>query len=223
MELVHYHGMEPLDRDVIGAALRARVPAGNLHHRGVLEVALASSWSPSDTWPEAIVRRCWSASFTEPRRGWLTDAGEARLARQGFAARQAPVTPAEVLAQQLGGGMVLVFSDAARLCYVAVYRDRRFAWSLMLQDGARLVRAYGDEVSVFEPPPRLFPEGDRLGVLAAGLQQWLREPVGADEGDARLLLPEALAGCFDEQATHRLCEGGVWSDAAPLAPGRRLA
>jgi hypothetical protein len=222
MELVQVHCMEPFGLDEVRAALVDAVPVGGLHHRGRMEVELAADWSPAQVWPGAIERRCWSASFRMLRGDWITAAAEGRLARARFGER-APVNPAELVARRVGGGLVVVFSDAARLCYVGVYRERRMRWSLLLQDGVRLVRALGEDVQVHAPPPRHLPEGDRLGVLDAGLRQWLREPIGAEDAHDRLLLPETLEARFLDVPRHLVCEDGAWTPGPPLASARRLA
>lgn len=223
MELVHLHAMEPFGLPGIRDALEEVLPPGALHHRGRVEVEIAEDWSPAQVWPGGLERRCWSVAFRVVRGGWLTDVAEKRLSREGFGER-APVNPAEVVARKLGGGLVVVFSDAGRLAYTAVYRERKLSWSLLLQDGERLVRAVGArDVQAHQPPPRVFAEGDRLGVLAAGLRQWLREPLDLEEGDARLLLPETLQVVFADRPRHLLCEDGVLLSPPALAAARRLA
>ena len=213
--------MEPLGLAEVCGALERSVPRDALHPRGCVEVALAADWSPAEVWPGALERRCWSVGFRVVRGAWLAPAAEDRLAAE--LGGRGPVTPAEVLARAVGGGLVVAFSDAQRMAYVAVYRERRMQWGLMLHDGVALVRALGRDVQVHAPPPRVIPEGDRLGVLEAGLWQWLREPVALDDGEARLLLPETLDGLLRDASWTTLSDGGAWRSGKLLAAPRRLA
>ena len=99
-------------------------------------------------------------------------------------------------------------SDAARLAYVAVYRQRHLAWSLSLEDGVRAVRCDGQVVVVSEPV-RWLPEEDRVGVLIAGLGQWLREPLVL-EGPDRLEFPDLLASFTGGEEPAWIVRDGRW-------------
>ncbi|MEN9787921.1 MAG: hypothetical protein RLZZ299_3185 [Pseudomonadota bacterium] len=223
MELVAVHLMEPVELAAVRAGLVASTPPRGLHRRAEVDVALAGPWRPSDLWEDAPERPVWTATFRLPRGAWLHDDAEQDLAeRAGLAPRCAPVSPAEAVARHAGHGLVVVFSDAARLAYVAVYRQRRFEWSVLLHDGVRLVRADAHGAQVFAPPPPLFPEEDRTGVLLSGLRTWLRTAWDVPRA-ARTLLPETLAEVTADAPWVRLVEGGGWLGLPALAPGRKLA
>jgi len=213
--------MEPIAHTHVRGVLERALRAGELHPRGRVEFALGEDWSPAMVWPGAVERRVWSVAFRVVRGAWLTREAEERFAEE--LGGRGPVTPAEVLARALGGGLVVAFSDAQRMAYVVVYRERRMQWSLMLQDGAALVRALGRDIQTHAPPPRVVPEGDRLGVLEAGLHQWLREPLPLDHAEARLLLPETLDSPLRDAVWHALCDGGRWGGPPPLAGRGGLA
>ncbi len=213
--------MEPLGHADVRGVLERSLGAGELHPRGRVEFALGVDWSPATVWSGAIERRSWSVGFRVLRGAWLSRDAEERLGAE--LGGRGPVTPAEVLARAVGGGLVVAFSDAQRMAYVAVYRERRMQWSLMLHDGGALVRALGRDVQTHAPPPRVFAEGDRLGVLEAGLQQWLREPLPLHDAEARLLLPETLDALLRDATWQSLCDGGVWGGAPPLAGRGGLA
>ena len=145
----------------------------------------------------------------------LSGRGEEALTQKRSDRRPSPVHPAEELVARAGQGLFLLHSDAARLAYVAVYRERRLAWSLLLQDDARLVRCDGQVVRISEPP-RFVPEGDRMGVLHAGLEQWLRAPVPLDE-EARYLLAEELSSWSSGTEAFWIVRNGLFVEDASSA------
>lgn len=208
MELVHYHSLAPLTVDLVAARLHEVLAPGLLHRRATLGVAVHGPWRPADVWDGAVERLVWTVSVENPGGALLTARGEEVLGDRGITRRQAPVTAAELLARRFGDGLVLVHSDPARLAYAAVYRERHLAWSLMLIDRARLVRCDG-EVVVVEEPPRRFPEEDRAGVLLAGLQHWLREPVEVDP-EGRILLADTLGALPEADDVAWLVQDGEW-------------
>ncbi len=223
MELVAVHLMEPLEPAAVRAGLAAATPPQGLHRRAEVDVALSGPWRPSDLWDGAPERVVWTAAFRLPRGAWLHDDAELAFAEHaGLARRGAPVSPAEAIARHVGHGLVVVFSDAARLAYVAIYRQRRFEWSVMLHDGVRLVRADAHGAQIFAPPPPLLPEQDRTGVLLAGWMTWLRASWDLPR-TARTLLPEAMSEVTADSPWVRLVEGGGWLGLPALAPGRKLA
>jgi hypothetical protein len=234
MELVQVHLMRPIDAEDVAVALRAtvsaaahRAPRGLLHRRGELDVAVTGPWRPADRWPGTLERAVWTATFTLPTGAWLAAEVEDVIgSAPSFARRHVGATTAEIVAIAFGEGLVLTFSDAGQRAYAAVYRERRLAWSLLYDDRQRVVRCDG-QVVVVEAPPRAFPEQDRAGVLLAGLRQWLREPVEA-EGEARMFLPDLLAGITDDAAAEPIIRDGTWlraqgAGASDLAARRRLA
>jgi hypothetical protein len=222
MELVQVHSDAPLGAEAIREALWALTRDGGLHRRAAIDLVLSGPWRPSERWDRAPEQLAWSASFTLPRGAWLDDATEAAAAAsRGFTARGAPFTPAEVVAQALGHGWVVVFSDAARLAYSALYRDRRLHGSLLLHDEVALVRSDGFAATRTAPPPRVIPEVDRLGVLERGLERWLRADLFLDR-EAVFLLPETL-GELAHGPAERVVGEGPTQDLLRLAPRAKPA
>ncbi len=208
MELAQYHGFLPQTRDGVSEALRRALRPGWLHPRAELGITVSGAWRPADRWAGALERLVWSVGLDAGGSPLLSSAGEAALGAIGLARRQAPLHPVELLAQRAGEGLVLIHSDATRLAYVAVYRQRHLAWSLLLQDQVRLVRCDG-EVVVVDAPPRFVPEGDRAGVLLAGWGRWLGEPPVIDDAE-RYVLADSLALLSGEAAPLGLVQGGEW-------------
>ncbi|MDP2315452.1 MAG: hypothetical protein Q8P41_21320 [Pseudomonadota bacterium] len=216
MEFAQFHSFEPRSVDSVTADLRRAVRAAHLRRRVDLGVVVAGPWRPADLWMGGIERLVWSVGLESRGGPILSDAGEAELGHAGLARRHAPIHPVEALAIRSGEGLVVVHSDAAHLAYVAVYRQRRLAWSLMLQDRVRLVRCDGQVVQVAEPP-RFVPEGDRAGVLLAGLHQWLREPITVDDTE-RLTLADTLGQITGDLEPSWIVRDGSWADP-PGEPG----
>lgn len=212
MEIGQLHVMEPLDADRVEAGLRERLGGGLLPY-AALGVSIAGPWRPADVWPGAGERLCWTASFDIPGDALLTDEAASVLAAGSIARRHAPLHPAELIAPAFASALVLVHSDAARLAYVAVYRERHLRMSLMLHDSVRLVRCDGTAV-VVQAPPRSFPERDRAGVLLAGLHSWLREPIFVD-AEERMFLADQLAA-LAEAPVEWLVRHGRWTDEPPV-------
>jgi hypothetical protein len=148
-----------------------------------------------------------------------TDDALARHARTSAGRRHAPAHPAESLAAELGSALVLQHSDAGRSAWASVWADRRLRWSVLLEDGKRVVRCDGHAV-VVESPPRIVPEGDRAGVLLAGWDRLLHEPlvVGDDE---RLWFADELGAIADEAAFDELISRGRWADEPRVAVAGR--
>lgn len=219
MELAQYHSFERQSVDGVARVLRNLLRPEHLHRRADLGVTVQGPWRPADVWPGALERLVWSVEISSGRGPVLSAAGESALGRLGPAKRSAPLHPVEALAIAAGEGLVVVHSDAARLAYVAVYRQRHLAWSLSLEDGVRAIRCDGQVVLVSEPV-RWLPEEDRVGVLAAGLGQWLREPLVL-EGADRLQLPDVLASLTSGEEPVWLVRDGHW--AAEQAPRRASA
>lgn len=209
MELVQVHSMQPLTAAGLGRVVRGLVSPTQLHRRAALDVAVTDPWRPADHWPGSLERLVWTAVFETPGGAFLTELGEAALgAGTGLARRQAPVHPAELAVRASGEGLVVVWSDAARLAYVAVYRERHLRWSLLLEDRVRLVRCDG-EVVLVDRPPRWVPEGDRVGVLIAGFGQWLREPLVVADED-RFVFPDRLDALTAGAERVTLVRDGAW-------------
>lgn len=218
MELAQLHSFERKTLAGVSADLRQVVRSGWLHPRASLGVVVNGPWRPADLWPGALERLVWSVGLDAGGGPLLSARGEAEMAKDGLERRQAPVHPVEALARRAGEGLVLLHSDAARLAYVAVYRERRLAWSLLLQDSVRLVRCDGQVVQVAEPP-RFVAEGDRMGVLLAGLDQWLRDPIALAEGD-RFVLAETLATLTYEAEPAWVARDGAFLGDADSMPAR---
>jgi len=221
MEFAQFHSFEPRTIEGVSAELRRSFRAASLRRRTDLGVVVAGPWRPADLWSGGLERLVWSVAIESRGGPVLSDLGEAELGRAGLARRHAPIHPVEALALRAGEGLVVVYSDAARLAYVAVYRQRHLAWSLMLQDGVRLVRCDGQVVQVAEPP-RFIAEEDRTGVLLAGLHQWLREPVSLDDTE-RLTLPDTLAQITGEGEPAWIARDGLWLEVAPEAGAARAS
>jgi hypothetical protein len=211
MELAQVHTMMPLTTPGVLGTLRSVIPERALHPRARLGLSIAGPWRPADLFPGAIERLAWTASFEVPGGQLFTDEGAASLGRHGILRRHGPVHPAELFARAFGDAAVVLFSDATRLAYVAVYRERHLRWSLQLEDRVRIVRCDGHGVTVEEPPVNV-PEGDRTGVLLAGLYQWLREPIEVDAVD-RYLLVEMLGAITG--APEWVAGDGHWDGAEP--------
>ena len=198
MELEQVHTMSPLADSALDAIVRAVLaglspddPRRPLHRKAALDARVTGPWRPADVWAGALERLVWTASFDTPTGAFFTADAEESLAASRMTAlvdrRGAPVLVAEVVAAHLGEGLVVYSSDAARAAYVSVWRERKLRWSLYLEHGVRTVRCDGDPVFV-EAPPRDLPEGDRTGVVLAGLRNWLREPLDLDPTDALFVL-----------------------------------
>lgn len=209
MEFAQLHTARPQSLEAIEADLRGVIPAAAIHPRGALGVALLGPWRPADVWCGGLERVTWTVGL-EASEPLLSMSGIDRLGREGALRRHAPVHPVENLARRQGEGLVMLYSDAARLAYVAVYRERHLTWSLMLQDNVRLVRCDG-EVVLREAPPKWVAEGDRTGVLLAGLQHWLREPIEVPPED-RFTFPDTLGALTASIPIRWLIQGGEWED-----------
>lgn len=213
MELAQVHSLMPLSVADVDRRLRAAIPGAAFHRRAALAVAVAGPWRPSEVFPGAVERLAHTARFDTPGGTPFTDEGAASVGRKTILRRHAPVHPGEIYLQSLGEGLFTWFSDAHRIAYVAVYRERHLRWSLLLEDRVRLVRCDGERVMI-QAPPEEVPEGDRTGVLLAGLHQWLREPLEVDPVD-RYQLVEILDALVPEPGTELVVDGG-WDDVPPL-------
>lgn len=214
MELVQVHRMAPLEAEDLRRVLRGLVRPAELHRRASLAVAVEGPWRPADRWPRAIERLVWTARVRLPSGAFFAEPAAASRVLGALARREAPLHPAEVALRALGDGMVLHWSDLARLAYVAIYRERQLRWSLLLEDRVRLVRCDGDQVMV-DRAPRWVPEGDRVGVLLAGWATWLGEPLGLRD-DARFTFPDDLHGEGEEV---ELLRDGSWEPGAARSAG----
>lgn len=186
-ELAQFHSRDPLTFDRVHELVQ--LDSADLDRRAWLRVGVGS-WRPCDTWQQAPEALCWTASFETPKGRLFRPAVLDELRGRVLTGSPLPLHPAEQLARRIGSGLVIVFSDGGKLAYAAVYREFRLRWSLLLHDGVRMVRSDGAGLTVKEPPGQI-PEGDRLGVLLAGLRQWLREPLEL-EPDELLTLPDTL-------------------------------
>lgn len=217
MELVQVHRMEPFDADGVRRALRGLVRGTDLHRRASLQVTVDGPWRPADRWPGSLERLVWTASFTSPSGAFFTDGAAEGRVLQALVRREAPLHPAELVLRAMGDGLVLHWSDAGRLAYVAVYRERQLRWSLLLEDRVRLVRCDGEVVTV-DRPPRWVAEGDRVGVLLAGWASWLREPLGLPE-DGRFTFPDEIGALAVDGETVELVRDGEWELGAARSAG----
>jgi hypothetical protein len=208
MELLHLHAMEPLDADVVASALAPSWPPESLDPRGGLSVRFAGPWRPADRWAGSLERLVWSAEFRTLRDRFAREEVLPTLHRKGLARRWGGVHPGEALARSLGGALLVDWSDARGRMEVTVYRERRLRWSVCLDGDERLIRCDGEALTVDEPV-RWYPEGDRTGLLLAGLGQFLRVPLGVDP-ETQLTLPDALDSLFDGAPSEPLLREGRW-------------
>ncbi|GDX80159.1 hypothetical protein LBMAG42_19700 [Deltaproteobacteria bacterium] len=192
MDLVQLHTLEPLSAARLSRELASRVDERWLQPWATLDVAVSGPWRPADVWPGRLERLVWTATFVYPEGGFFTPEGELSAGALGtLARRQAPIHPAELVAGAFASALVVWHSDAGRSAYAAVWRERRLRWSLRLDESRGLVRCDGEKV-ISESPPRHLPEQDRTGVLLAGWQRLLGEPLPL-EGHDRLLFVDTLA------------------------------
>ncbi len=201
MDLVQLHALEPLGAPALVAELRRRVDERWLARWGRVVVSVTGPWRPADLWAGGIERLVWTASFSgDP--GLSTEGRDALEAANSVSRRNGVASFAELLAPSLAGALVLTHSDAARSAYVASYRERRFRWSLRLDDGRLLSRCDGERVMV-DAPPRFVAEVDRTGVLLAGFARFFGEALPV-EGADRLVFVDTLASLAPEsEATLR--------------------
>lgn len=218
MELAQIHSHDPIAPDDVRRVLRELLPPALLNPWGALGVAMVGPWRPADLWPGAPEILVWTTAFHIPEDGLLNDEGLRRLGAGIIGRRGAPVHPAEHVVGRLGGGLVLMHSDAGRYAYSAVYRERHLRFSLMLIVGERSVRCDGQEVIV-ESPPRAIPEQDRAGVLLAGLERWFFAPLPFGTRD-RMFLADSLAQLTDGVEVEWLIERGEWAGEQRLALAR---
>lgn len=209
--------MEPFDADGVRRALRGLVRASDLHRRASLRVTVDGPWRPADRWPGALERLVWTARFDSPSGAFFTDRAAEGPPLRALVRREAPLHPAELVLKAMGDGLVLHWSDAARLAYVAVYRQRQLRWSLLLEDRVRLLRCDGELVTV-ERPPRWVAEGDRVGVLLAGWAAWLREPLDLP-GEARFTFPDELGALGADGEAVELVRDGQGEVGAARSAG----
>lgn len=193
-ELAQVHARQELSFDFL--AKHVRLDDEDLDSRAWLRAGIAS-WRPCDVWQSAPETVCWTASFDTPRGRLFRPAVLDQLRGRVLTGSPLPLHPAEQIARSLPAALVVVFSDAGRLAYCAVYVEHRLRWSLLLQHDVRLVRSDGAGLTVQEPPGPI-PEGDRLGVLLAGLRQWLREPIHLSSQEL-LTLPDMLDSLVPER------------------------
>lgn len=215
MELLHLHAMEPIDLGGVVAALAEAWPRTALDPRGGLDLRLVGPWRPADRWEDGIERLVWSAAFDRVRGRFEAEEAAPTLHRKGLARRWGGVHPGEALGRSLGGALLVDWSDAGRRVEVTVYRERRLRWSLFLEGHERLVRCDGDAL-VVEEPVQSFPEGDRTGVLLAGLGQFFRAPLNLS-AEEQLTLPDSLDALFDGAPLLPLLRDGRW-----IGPGGAL-
>ena len=195
MPLGQLHSFEPLDGDTLATRASERLDARWLDRHALLRVSVTGPWRPCDVWSGALVRPVWTANFAGDLPFWAPGGESAAASLATLSKRHAPVSIAELCADSVGGALVVVYSDATRSAYASVWRDRRFRWSLRLDDGVLIARCDGERVIV-EAPPRHVHEVDRVGVLLAGLQRFLTE-MPTIEGADRLLLPDVLQALDD--------------------------
>ncbi len=193
-ELAQIHTRDEIDFDRICEL--TQLASVDLDKRAWLRAGVAS-WRPCEVWANAPEAVCWTASFETPAGRLFRPAVLDELRGRVLTGSPLPLHPAEQVARGLGAGLVVVFSDGGKLAYAAVYREYRLRWSLLLHDGVRMVRSDGTGLTVQEPPRRI-PEGDRLGVLLAGLRQWLREPLELTSQEL-LTLPDTLDALVTER------------------------
>ena len=215
MELAQLHTPLPLDAPGVIDRLRLLLPAAVLHPWAELAVGVVGPWRPADRWPGSTERLLWTVCFHTPGDAVYTDEALARHARTAAGRRHAPAHPAEALAADLGSALVLQHSDAGRSAWVSVWAERRLRWSLLLEDGKRVVRCDGHAVMI-EAPPRVVPEVDRAGVLLAAWERLLLDPLVVTD-DERLWLADTLGAIADEAAFDELISRGRWVDEPRVA------
>lgn len=190
MELGQLFSFEPLDADSLAARIADRIDPTWLDRTAFMRISVSEQWRPCDVWEGGLLRPIWTATFSADVPFWSPGGELAASQLCTLSKRQAPVNLAELCADMVGAALVVVYADATRSAYASVWRDRRFRWSLRLDDAVLLARCDGDRVIV-EAPPRHIHETDRVGVVMAGLQRFLTE-MPALEGVDRLLLPDVL-------------------------------
>ncbi len=133
------------------------------------------------------------------RRGRVLSERGYREVLPGAAAqrRGADFVPEELLgpalSRELGGLLALAHSDHPPAAYAAHYTAGRCRWSVALRGGEELLRYDGEGLAAIDlSGGRAYPEGDRAGVLLAGLARLLGEPLSPGE-DERLILADAIA------------------------------
>lgn len=215
MEFNQLHSYVPLNLSLVRSALHNLILPEFIDRRGNLRVAVVGPWRPCDFWPGSLERAVWTVCFESPRSMLFSSRGEERLGKGSVARRLAPLIPSELLARELGNGLVTLFSDGAALCYVLHWRERHLRFSLMLEDRKRIVRCDGVQVEC-EEPPRFLPEGDRVGLLVEGLRRWMTEPFPLSE-EGRIFLPEQLASLVEGAEWTWIIRDGHW-EPEPNAP-----
>lgn len=208
MELVQIHTMEPLDAATVRRVLRDAIPADCLDPRGGLGVRQHGPWRPADQWAGAVERLVWTTTFEAPRDRFVRPEALPTLIRRQLARPHHPFHPGEAIARQLGGALLVHWSDAWQLVSTAVYRERRLRWSLLLQGahGGREEDA-PEEPKVEETPERYTwdsgqqeaPEPTSRLVRCDGVSVTVEAPVvWVPEGDRTGVLAAALAQFFRE-------------------------
>lgn len=211
-ELAQVLSLVPLDLGSVVPALGDALPPGSCLPWGRLRLGVSEPWRPSDRWPGAPEVVATTLAVADPGDPpWTDDAAAILAERLGIARRRAPLTAAEVIAHALGDALVLVHSDATPEAYVALYRERRLRFSLHRREPRWLARCDGQVVIVDDDAPT-FAEGDRAGVLLAGLGRWLGTPLALSP-EARLFLPDALAELGPP--VQEIVSGGEFVDALP--------
>ncbi len=192
-----------LDRPGLGpavAALIRRHLGGALHPGALLRVS--PPWAPSQLLrggPALPILRTLRLDSRDRRGRVLSD----RAYREGLRAaeadrcRGADFVPEErlgpALSRELGGMLALAHSDHPPAAYAAHYAAGRCRWSVALRGGEVLLRYDGEGLTTTDVSGgRAYPEGDRAGVLLAGLTRLLGAPLSPGD-DERLTLADAIA------------------------------
>jgi hypothetical protein len=211
-ELAQVLSFVPLDLGAAVSALHDALPPGSCLPWGRLRLGVCDPWRPCDRWsgaPETWAHAIVVADPGDPP--WTDEAAAALAERLGIARRRAPLTAAEVIAHAHGDALVVVHADATPEAYVALYRERRLRFSLHRREPGWLARCDGHVVSI-DDRAETFAEGDRAGVLLAGLCRWLATPIELSP-EERLFLPETLADLGPR--FREILYGGEFVDARP--------
>jgi len=171
--------------ETAASAVRERLGEGM--HPGAA-IRISPPWTPAEllrSGPPLPVLRTIALVSRDRRGRILTDAGfEAGLSdRDSSTHRGAVFYPgdlvAPLLSRRLGGVLALAHSDAPADAYIARFISGRCVGSVYFRDREHIARFDGAGLREIDEPT-MIPEGDRAGVLLAGLSRFLGEPLLAD-------------------------------------------
>lgn len=194
---------------VAGAARQRLGP--DLHPGALLVVS--PPWVPADlvrSGPPRPVLRTATLDSLDHRGRVLTDRGyrDGARAPDSPLRRGADFLPEELvsprLSRILGGVLALAHADQPPMAYAAHHVGGRCRWSVFLREGERLARYDGHGVGEIDLSGGLeYAEGDRAGVLLAGLSRLVGAPLRPGD-DERLTLADHIGWGPEEGEALRL-------------------